>query len=46
MSFVFCNQEGALNAAGIVIMPAASVKADAFYMHLGCACFAPKSKAA
>ena len=43
---VFCNQEGASNAAEIVIMVAASVKADAFYMHLGCACCAPNSTAA
>ena len=43
---VFCNQGGAANAAEIFVVVAGSVKTAAFYMHIGCACFAPYSTAA
>ena len=42
---VVYSQRGAANAAEIFIVVAASVKAAAFYMHVGCACCAPNSTA-
>ena len=42
---VVYNQGGAANAAETVIMVAASVKAAAFRMPVGCACCAPNSTA-
>ena len=43
---VVCNQGGAANAAEIFVVVSGSVKAAAFYMHIGCACCAPYSTAA
>ena len=37
---------GAANAAENLVVVAGSVKADALYMHVGCACCAPSSTAA
>ena len=35
---VLSNQGGAANAAEIFVVAAGSVKAAAFYMHIGCVC--------
>ena len=43
---VVCNHGGAAKAAKVFVSVAGSVKAAAFYMHMGCACRAPYSTAA
>ena len=42
---VVCNQGGAANAFEIFVVVTGSVKAAAFYMHIGCACCATYSTA-